>query len=344
MVGPCMQAFTLIDPLVGLGWSDHWATLLADHPGEPARVIRHDTKVLTVQTAARVLRIPMENASSDAVVGDWITVLDGRMNAMAPRSSLLTRPNVRGTGDQVLAANVDVVFAVCGLDRPLPAGRVDRLASLAWDAGAAPILVLSKTDIAEDPVGVRAEMAALHPTLDIIEVSTKTGEGIAEMRDATAGKTAVLIGESGAGKSSIVNAMLGTEAADTGAVREGDSKGRHTTTSRQIHIVPTGGCIVDSPGIRQIGAIGNPDAVDALFDDITDLGADCRFTDCSHTSEPGCAILAAVESGAVDLLRYQRWRDLVTEAEETQQRADERAKRAQARSQGRQSKKRSRRR
>lgn len=263
---------------------------------------------------------------------------------MAPRSSLLTRPNVRGTGDQVLAANVDVVFAVCGLDRPLPAGRVDRLASLAWDAGAAPILVLSKTDLADDLAGTRREMETLHPTLDIIEVSATTGAGIGEMRDATAGKTAVLIGESGAGKSSIVNAMLGTEAAETGEVREGDMKGRHTTTSRQIHIVPTGGCIVDSPGIRQIGAIGNPAAVDALFDDITDLAQDCRFTDCSHTSEPGCAILAAVESGAVDPLRYQRWRDLVVEAEETQQRADEREKRSAARAQSRQSKGRKRRR
>ncbi len=343
-MGLCTSAHYLIEPLVGLGWSDHWAELLAESQGEPARVIRHDTKVLTVQTGQRVLRIPVENASSDAVVGDWITVHDGRLVSMAPRSSLLTRPNVRGTGDQVLAANVDVVFAVCGLDRPLPPGRVDRLASLAWDAGAAPILVLSKTDLADDLASTRREMETLHPTLDIIEVSATTGEGIGEMRDATAGKTAVLIGESGAGKSSIVNAMLGTEAAETGEVREGDMKGRHTTTSRQIHIVPTGGCIVDSPGIRQIGAIGNPAAVDALFDDITDLAQDCRFTDCSHTSEPGCAILAAVESGAVDPLRYQRWRDLVVESEETQQRAEEREKRSTARAQSRQSKGRKRRR
>ncbi len=334
----------MTNPLAGLGWSDHWARLLAGSPGEPARVIRHDAKVLTVQTAEGIIRIPVDNSSANIVVGDWITVDEGRFGALAERSSLLTRPNVRGTGDQVLAANVDVVFAVCGLDRPLPAGRVDRLASLAWDAGAAPILVLSKTDLATDLADIRREMETLHPTLDILEVSATTGEGIAEMRDATAGKTAVLIGESGAGKSSIVNAMLGTDAAETGTVRDGDGKGRHTTTARQIHTVPTGGCIVDSPGIRQIGMVGNPDAVDALFDDVTDLAADCRFNDCSHTSEPGCAILAAVESGTVDPLRYERWRDLVVEAEDTQQRADERAKRELARTQGRGSKGRPRRR
>ena len=312
--------------LTALGWSDRWAGLLADASGEPARVVRHDTKVLTVQTADHVLRVPMEKASAQAVVGDWISVDEGRLTAIAERSSLLSRPNVRGTGNQVLAANVDIVFAVCGMDRPLPPGRVDRLATLAWDAGAAPVLVLSKIDLAEDLAQTRAEMESLHPTLSILEVSATSGEGIAQMREATAGKTAVLIGESGAGKSSIVNAMLGTYAADTADVRVGDQKGRHTTTSRQIHIVPTGGCIVDSPGIRQIGIVGNPDAVDALFDDITDKAIECRFTNCSHTSEPGCAILAAVASGEIEEGRYDRWRDLVAEAGATAQRTEERVR------------------
>ena len=322
------RATRLSEVLTALGWSDEWAALLADSPGQPARVIRHDTKVLTVQTADQVLRVPMEKASAQAIVGDWISVDEGRLVSIAERSSLLSRPNIRGTGNQALAANIDIVFAVCGMDRPLPPGRVDRLATLAWDAGAAPVLVLSKIDLAEDLAQTRAEMESAHPTLSILEVSATSGEGIAEIRDATAGKTAVLIGESGAGKSSIVNAMLGTYAADTGEVREGDQKGRHTTTSRQIHIVPTGGCIVDSPGIRQIGIVGNPDAVDALFDDITDRAIDCRFTDCSHTSEPGCAILAAVASGEIEASRYDRWRDLVGEAEATAQRADERARKA----------------
>ena len=323
----CCESFRLIaaTPLDALGWNAHWNELFEGLPGVPGRIVRHDAKVLSVQTADALLRIPVANATAQAVVGDWITVDDeGRLGAIAERSSVLSRPNVRGTGDQVLAANIDIVFAVCGLDRPLPAGRVDRLATLAWDSGATPIIVLSKTDLAEDLEATRQEMATTHPTLATLEVSAKTGEGIGALRDATANRTAVLIGESGAGKSSIVNAMIGHLAAEIGDVRESDSKGRHTTTSRQIHLIPTGGCIVDSPGIRQIGIVGNPDAVDSLFEDITQLAGGCRFSDCSHGSEPGCAVLAAVADGDITQSRYDRWRELVVEAEATAKRAEDR--------------------
>src|SRR5690606_16673830 len=156
----------------------------------------------------------------------------------------------------------------CGLDRPVLAGRIQRGEALAWDAGAHPLLVLTKADLAADLDAVLAQVAEDHPGLEVLVTSSRTGEGIDELRQRLDGHTSVMVGESGAGKSRLVNAVTGTEAAVVGAVREGDHKGRHTTTNRQIHVLPGGGVLIDSPGIREVGLAGDEESVDATFADL----------------------------------------------------------------------------
>ena len=204
-----------------------------------------------------------------------------------------------GTGSQALAANVELVLIACGLDRPVRAGRIHRAAAQAWDADAHPVLLLTKAGApgAADVDLPRLELE--HPGMRVLVTSSQEGIGLDDVRALVAGRTAVLVGESGAGKSTLINALLGREEAATGAVREGDSKGRHTTTSRQLHLLPgpEGGCVIDTPGIRSLGLFADAESVDAAFADIQELAVECRFSDCRHDTEPGCAVLEACESG-----------------------------------------------
>ena len=192
---------------------------------------------------------------------------------MLPRTSLLRRASADGTGVQPLAANVDVVLITCGLDRPIRPGRVNRVATQAWDAGAEPVLLLTKA-ASGGPVDL-ARLEIEHPGLRVLVTSAVEQVGLAEVRELVGGRTAVLIGESGAGKSTLTNALLGRAAAATGAVREGDGKGRHTTTARQLHLLPgdLGGVIIDTPGIRSVGLFTDAESVDASFPDIQDLAS-----------------------------------------------------------------------
>jgi ribosome biogenesis GTPase len=318
------------DDLTAIGFNDRWAALLGEHGDtvEPARVLRHDGVAVHVRTPSGERTVKLRRGIEAITVGDWLAVEGEAVVALLDRASLLRRRAAGGEEQQLLAANVDLVLLVCGLDRPVTAGRVQRGEALAWDAGAHPLLVLAKADLAPDLDAVVRAIDEQHPGLERLVTSAPTGLGVDELRDRLAGHTSVLLGESGAGKSSLVNAVLGSQAAVVGAVRDGDHKGRHTTTNRQLHELPGGGVVIDSPGIREVGLVGDEEAVGATFADIDELGEECHFADCGHAGEPGCAIALAIEAGEISPERLAAYLDLRKEAAAAARRADEHARRS----------------
>ena len=287
----------------------------------PARVVRHDGASLMVitQDGPRSIRATPW-LDPQPTVGDWLALRvaegspdDARIDRVLPRTSLLRRLSADTTGEQALAANVDVVLITCGLDRPLRAGRIQRAAAQAWDAGAQPVLVLTKAGAAGAHAVDLPRLELEHPGMQVLVTSAVEGIGLDGIRDVVAGRTSVLLGESGAGKSTLTNALLGREEAATGAVRSGDAKGRHVTTARQLHLVPGSGAIIDTPGIRSLGLFADAESVDATFAEIQGLMAGCRFSDCGHLSEPGCAVLEALAAGDLSQERYDAWRRLQRE-------------------------------
>ena len=306
------------ESLVPLGWNQRWAELLEAVPGDatPARVVRHDGVSLVVATPQGVTTTTLgTRLDPEPTVGDWLAVVDGYPTAVLERTSLLRRKAAMRDVEQVLAANVDLVFLVCGLDRPVKASRVQRGAALSADAGAESVIVLTKAVRAKDTDRVQARLEKGVPGIPIIVTSVREGIGVGGLRDAARDRTVAMLGESGAGKSTIVNALLEKEAAKVGAVRERDSKGRHTTTTRYLHVLPGGGTLIDSPGIRSIGLWGDSQSVTETFADIAALGENCRFVDCRHDTEPDCAVKAAVENGHLTAERLSAWRALAQEAE-----------------------------
>ena len=306
-----MPDFPSLQPF---GWSETWSALLPENT-LPARVLRHDGATLRIATSDGPLSIRTPaRQGPQPTVGDWLALepAGGDAVAVLPRQSLLRRHDAHpGSGDQALAANVGIVLITCGLDRPVKPGRLDRSIALAADAGAVPMIVLSKAASAHPPDLDR--MSSQHPGVVIAVTSALEGIGIDSLRNVLAGSTAVLLGESGAGKSTLTNALLGRDEADTGAVR-GDTKGRHTTTSRQLHVLDGGGVIIDTPGIRAVGLWTDPDAVDEAFSDIGAIATNCRFRDCQHDTEPGCAVREAIADGSLTLSRHAAWRQLRREA------------------------------
>jgi ribosome biogenesis GTPase len=316
-----MMSFSLLVPY---GWGDRWVALLADHPGcTPARVTRHDGTSLVLATPDGVRQVELTHRlDPPPTVGDWLAYDDSGPVAVLPRSSLLRRQTATGDGEQLLAANIDVVLLVCGLDRPVKRGRLQRSATLAWDAGAIPVIVLTKSVLAPDPDAVAADAEEAMPGLDVLLTSPLEGIGLDELRAVVRDRTVTMLGESGAGKSSLLNALVGDEVAATRAVRRGDARGRHTTTARQLHVLPGGGVLIDTPGIRSVGLAVDPDALSMTFSEIDELGEGCRFGDCRHEGEPGCAVTAAVESGAMAADRFEAWRSLRRESEAAALRAN----------------------
>jgi ribosome biogenesis GTPase len=318
------------DLLHEIGWGDRWAALLAEHgaDAEPGRVLRHDGVAVQGRTPTGDRTVKLRRGVEPVTVGDWLVVDGEQVVALLDRASLLRRRAAGGEDHQLLAANLDLVLLVCGLDRPVTAGRIQRGEALAWDAGAHPILVLTKADMADDLDDILAEVDDVHPGLERFVTSSADGRGIADLRHRMVGATSVLLGESGAGKSRLVNAILESEAAVVGAVRSSDAKGRHTTTNRQLHLVPGGGVVIDSPGIREVGLAGDEESVDATFADLDELGEECRFSDCGHLGEPGCAIAMAIEAGEISQDRLDAYLGLRAEALASARRADEHARRA----------------
>jgi ribosome biogenesis GTPase len=302
-----------------LGWTYELADNLEPGlvPGRVAAVHRGAFDVWTADAAVRT-RLPgrLVHQGLDVGVGDWVGLTDGLIRTVLPRRSAIVR-NAAGltTTAQTLAANVDVAFAVSSLGPDLEPRRLERYLVTIWESGASPEIILTKADRLEDPWPLVAEVEAVALGVPVHVVSAVTGQGCDALRARIPdGTTAVLVGSSGVGKSTLVNLWLGEEVMSTKETREDDDEGRHTTTHRQLLVLPGGGLVIDTPGLRelQLWDVGS-DALDATFSDVEELAADCRFADCAHVHEPDCAVLAAVESGELSHERLHSWRKLQRE-------------------------------
>jgi ribosome biogenesis GTPase / thiamine phosphate phosphatase len=305
-------------PLASLGWDDRFAADFAPYQDThtPARVTRVDRGAAELIGAAGALRVDLTYDTPVVTVGDWVAVADGVLGAVLPRRTAIVRASSTGESvAQALVANVDhVLIAVPSVPKPR-LGMVERLVALAWDSGALPVVVVTKIDLSPDPVGLRAEIAALAPGCEVVCVSALSGEGMAEVSGFDRpGISLCLIGRSGAGKSTLANALLGMEQMEVSEVRQ-DGKGRHTTTHRELILLPGGGVLIDTPGLRGVGMWIADDGVAQTFPEIDALIDECRFTDCAHVTEPGCAVLAAVSDGTLPRRRLDSWRKLGREAE-----------------------------
>jgi ribosome biogenesis GTPase / thiamine phosphate phosphatase len=305
-----------------LGWNPELADNLEPGltPGRVAAVHRGAFDVWTATEAVRS-RLPgrLIYDGLEVAVGDWVGLGDGLIRAVLPRRSAIVRnaasDQQRLTHGQVLAANVDIAFVVSSLGPDLEPRRIERYLVTIWESGATPEIVLTKADRYDDPWELVAEVEAVALGVPVHVVSALTGQGCDPLRARVpAGSTSVLLGSSGVGKSTLVNRWLGEEVMATKETREDDDEGRHTTTHRQILVLPGGGLVIDTPGLRelQLWDVGAA-ALDATFSDVEELAADCRFGDCTHEHEPQCAVLAAIESGTLARDRFASWRKLQRE-------------------------------
>jgi ribosome biogenesis GTPase len=318
--------------LARYGWSDRVAALASlVEPGlVPARVVRVDRDRCVCVTAGGERTA---TAAHLPAVGDWVALDGTEVAEVLPRWSRLAR---HGAGDaiteQVLAANVDLVLVVNGLDRAVKPSRVERELVVAWESGARPLVVLNKADACTEPGGAEAVKEALADRVhaDVVVTSAADGQGVEAVRAGIGpADTIVLIGASGVGKSSLANRLLGGDTLETRAVRASDGKGRHTTSARHLLAMPGGGCLIDTPGTRSLGLLDASEGMAQAFSDVDALATGCRFDDCVHDAEPDCAVQAAVEAGELSGDRLGSWRKLGREAAWAEARLDARA-RAQA--------------
>lgn len=307
--------------LIGLGWDDGWQQASDDLSlvGSVRRVVRHDGVKVLVSDGVSVEHVSFPRLMQLAV-GDWVVVHNETVVALVPRRTVLERDH-EDRGPQLIAANVDLVLVVFGSDRPLRQPKVMRFVALAWDIGAKPVIIISKADLVEDVENLVRQIAGWVPGVEILTTSIKSGEGIEDIFAILEGRTGTFIGESGVGKSSLVNALMADEVAWVGEVRETDAKGRHVTSHRELHLLPGGGMIIDNPGVRSLGLTSEGEGVDSLYADIERLTYDCRFSNCGHETEPGCAVLAAVASGELSDDRWSGYLRFVDEQLDAQQRA-----------------------
>jgi ribosome biogenesis GTPase / thiamine phosphate phosphatase len=303
--------------LSDLGWNAELADNL--EPGlVPGRVSAAHRAAYDVQTAGEVVRTRLPgrlvHESTDVAVGDWVGLGDGLIRTVLPRRSAIVR-KAAGlvTAGQTLAANVDIAFIVSSLGPDLEPRRIERYLVTIWDSGAAPEIILTKSDRFEDPWEMVAEVEAVAIGVPVHVVSAHTGDGCDALRvRIQPGTTAVLLGSSGVGKSTLVNRFAGRELMAVKETRADDDEGRHTTSHRELIALPGGGVVIDTPGLREL-QLWDGGGLDETFADVEELAGDCRFNDCSHTLEPACAVLAAVEDGTLAAERFQSWRKLQKE-------------------------------
>jgi ribosome biogenesis GTPase / thiamine phosphate phosphatase len=316
--------------LAAYGWNEHWAAAFAPHAVdgyEPARVVCElRRRFYAVQTADDELlgeclgSFFHRTQTTDAfpAVGDWVAVKRRHGEARADIQAVLprrTKFSRRAAGEenieQVVAANIDTVLLVSGLDQNYNPARIQRFLVAARESGAEPVIVLNKSDAHPDPLSVQREIEELVPGIPVLVTSTVTRRGLKALNTlARPGSTLALVGSSGVGKSTLTNILARDEVVPTAEVREKDSKGRHTTTRRELVLTPSGALLIDTPGLRELQLWDVQTGVDEAFADVAALAQQCRFTNCAHEAEPGCAVRSAVERGELPIHRLEAYRKL----------------------------------
>ncbi|MEV5385276.1 ribosome small subunit-dependent GTPase A [Streptomyces sp. NPDC052721] len=319
-------AFSALAPY---GWDEAWAEAFAPYetdgllPGRVVRVDRGQCDVVTADGTARadtefvVPRDPMKVVCT----GDWVAVDPGGdpryVRAYLPRRTAFVRStSSKRSEGQILAANVDHAVVAVSLAVELDLGRVERFLALAWESGAQPVVVLTKADLVPDPVTLAhlvQDVETSAPGVPVLTVSALHGDGLDVLVALVGSGTSVLLGQSGAGKSTLANALVGADVMDVRAARDVDGKGRHTTTTRNLLALPSGGVLIDTPGLRGVGLFDAGTGVGQVFTEIEELAERCRFHDCAHESEPGCAVRSAVENGELPERRLESYRKLLRE-------------------------------
>ncbi|HEU5080507.1 MAG TPA: ribosome small subunit-dependent GTPase A [Opitutaceae bacterium] len=320
--------------LTELGWNESFARAFAEYAAaglEPARVVcelRRNFYAVQLESGEVLGECGgkffhhAKTPDQFPVVGDWVAVRlrpgeqRADIHAVVPRQNKFSR---RAAGseeiEQIVAANIDTVFLVSGLDRNFNPKRVQRFLVAAKESGAEAVVLLNKSDLADDAEKARADIEALVPGVPVFITSAVTRKGLKAVAATYArpGRTLAFIGSSGVGKSSLINALVRDEALPTGEVREKDSKGRHTTTRRELVATPSGALVIDTPGMRELQLWGVEEGLDDAFADIKKLALQCRFTNCTHTNEPGCAVRAAIEKGELPRGRFESYKKLKQE-------------------------------
>ncbi|WP_307794375.1 ribosome small subunit-dependent GTPase A [Arthrobacter cavernae] len=336
---------TSLDGPAAYGFTDATAAYFRANPApgpqppggvSPGRVVRLDRNRVLVASASGLLHLPYPADGEVAATGDWVWLGHDRVGepaitAVLPRQSALSRKRAfeHSSEEQVLGANIDIVGVVVPVDRPLTHNRLERTLVAAWDSGATPLVVITKADLAGIADDVVGEVMLQSAGVEVVTTSAEQGDGLDELlRHVPRGGTLVLLGPSGAGKSTLINALAGREIQETGAVRAGDGKGRHTTTSRELVPLPGGVVLMDTPGVRGFGLFDAESGMDEMFNDLEELFARCRFADCGHGQEPGCAVQAALAEDVLDVRRWNSYLKLQRELAALNRRHDAAARRA----------------
>ncbi|SFL39682.1 ribosome small subunit-dependent GTPase A [Methylobacterium pseudosasicola] len=310
-------------PPDSLGWSSFFDDQLERHETDLARMriaTVHRSRLTALSLTGPVkLTLPVHTNTGDFAVGDWVLVdprtqtLHRRLN----RKSVLERRTEGSRTPQAAAANVDTLFVVTSCNADFNPARLERYLALANQGGAHPVILLTKADTAADVQTYQRQAAELQRGLAVVTVNPRLPEAASVLSPwCGVGQTVALVGSSGVGKSTLVNTLTGLDqegAQETGSIREHDAKGRHTTTARSLHAIAGGGWVIDTPGMRTLQVSDAADGIATLFAEITELAPACRFRDCTHAHEPGCAVRAAVADGRLDPERLTRWRKLLTE-------------------------------
>ncbi|MGW4868788.1 ribosome small subunit-dependent GTPase A [Streptomyces chartreusis] len=324
-----MTSTSVSTALAPYGWDSAWADAFTPYDAQgllPGRVVRVDRGQCDVVTADGVVRadtafVTPHDPMRVVCTGDWVAVEPAGnpryVRTYLPRRTAFVRStSSKRSEGQILAANVDHAIVAVSLAVELDLGRIERFLALAWESGAQPVVVLTKADLVPDAVTLAylvQDVETTAPGVPVLTASATQGEGLDVLSAVVGGGTSVLLGQSGAGKSTLANALLGEDVMEVQAARDVDGKGRHTTTTRNLLALPGGGVLIDTPGLRGVGLWDAEVGVGQVFSEIEELSARCRFHDCAHESEPGCAVRAAVDAGELPVRRLESYRKLMRE-------------------------------